>query len=152
MDKATDLLKENVNKVPSDVDRQVTQIKELFAERFTSIASEFKNIGNLTDKLTEANKTAIEAAFDAAKEAVAKSEASFIKQLDGLRTTIENTEKTVDSKISDIKERITILESRLTGIRTARLDQQSSVGTLVAIAVALISLVGLVMSLLAKAS
>lgn len=81
------------------------------------MATEFALRDTAAEKLSIADKTAIAAALQAQKEdaaarnesnaiAIAKSEAGFTKQIDGIGALIASASKATDDKISDIKARL----------------------------------------------
>ena len=96
MDKAVELLQ----KYPTDIDSAIGTLKELHGEKFKSIDVRFSD-----------SKTALDAAFASAKESSAKVETNFTKQIDGLVALITAEKNATESKIADIKDRITIVES-----------------------------------------
>src|SRR6202045_5538785 len=69
MDKAADVLSENVNRVPTLLDRQIAQIKELFGEKFESIQKQFDERDARTEQAAITTKIAVDAALQAQKEA-----------------------------------------------------------------------------------
>jgi hypothetical protein len=122
MDKAVQLLQDTVNKSPS--------IAELYAKHeqmFVNIQTQFKERDVRAEQTKTEGKVSIDAALQAAKEAVSeqnksnglaisKSEASTTKQIDQIGVTIETLENSMDGKISDVKERLTLIEGRTKGI------------------------------------
>jgi hypothetical protein len=128
MDKATELLRENISVVPTEMDRQVTHLREYMVariestqvardERFHSIDLQFKERDTRTDQSSRDSKVAVDAALQAAKEAVgeqnkssalaiAKSETSTTKQIDQLQTLIQTNNDATSDKINDIKARL----------------------------------------------
>jgi hypothetical protein len=124
MDDATKLLSTTVNRVPSDVDKQVGHLKELHDEKFRSIEQ------MIAQRFLD-NKLAVDAAFAAAKEAVAeqnksiavandKSEASFTKQIDANVLLIDSVRKSSDEKIADIKDTLADRRGHASGVIDAR--------------------------------
>ena len=93
MDRAVLSLRELLESKLSNVDRQVEQyhdisrgkIEQLAAvmgERFTGVAAQFSERDTRTDQRAGDTKLAVDAAFAAAKEATAKIEAGFTKQIE----------------------------------------------------------------------
>jgi len=74
-------------------------------EKFTAIQTQFKERDTRSDQTAKDNKSAIDAAFNAAKEAVSKSEGTTVKQIDQF-----------DGKINDVKDRLTRIEGKGAGI------------------------------------
>jgi hypothetical protein len=128
MDKATELLRENFSVVPTEMDRQITYLREFMVaridstqvardERFHSIDLQFRERDIRTDLSSRDSKVAVDAALQAAKEAVgeqnkssalaiAKSETSTTKQIDQLQNLIQSNNDTTNDKINDIKARL----------------------------------------------
>ncbi len=117
MDTATRLNKEQMNNIPRLIDEKLTQFKDLTLEKFHSIETQFKERDTRTEQSSKDSKVAVDAALQAAKEAVgeqnkssalaiAKSEASTNKQLDQIGTLINSTNKALDEKINDLKGRL----------------------------------------------
>ena len=140
-DKAVKLLQAFADRTPTtmDVQHEVTALREVVMEMFKGIRTQLAERDVQTEKASRDVKSAVDAAFAAAKEAVgeqnksnalaiAKSETSFIKQIDMFGETNKTNMKAVDDKISDIKERITIIESKTsisdpsTAVNIAKLD------------------------------
>ena len=98
----------------------VRVFKETVSDRF--------DLGEVqTDKATRDVKSAVDAAFAAAKEAVseqnksnalsiAKSDTTFTKQIDQLIDVVKTNTKATDDKISDLKDRIVAMEGRGRGM------------------------------------
>ena len=115
-DKAVRLLQAFADRTPTtmDVQHQVVQLREV-----------------MEVKVEGANK-AVDAAFAASKEVIAKSEASFTKQVDSMASQTATNLKAIDDKIGDMKERITVIESRTSiidptnAITLAKLDEKVS--------------------------
>lgn len=121
MDKAINLIQVQSDRVPGHIDGAVSRLQELHAEKFDSIAIQFKERDSRTEQTSKDNKVAIDAALQAQKEAVgkqneansqaiAKSEAAFIKQIDQIGTLITTMNSAIDGKINDIKDRLTTIE------------------------------------------
>ncbi len=118
---------------------------------FKQTVNERFQLGDIqTEKAARDVKSAVDAAFAAAKEAVGeqnksnalsitKSETAFTKQIDQLADSVKSIVKNTDDKIGDIKERLLAIESR---------GQQSDQGWKSGLSViaVLISLAGVVTS------
>jgi tetrahydromethanopterin S-methyltransferase subunit F len=140
MDKAVELFNENITRVPTDTDKQILHLKEfhgetfkiyderfkVHTEKFSAIEGQFSERDVRTQQVAELNQKAIDAALQAAKEAVgkqndsftsatSKQEAAFTKQIDQMGTLIQTTTGAINDKIDDIKSRLTIIEGRDTG-------------------------------------
>jgi phage I-like protein len=177
MDRAIVLFNENLNRIPSDTDNQTARLKELLEarskavdekiaalreiqdEKFESIQMQFKERDVRTEQSSKDSKVAVDAALQAAKEAVgaqnsssalaiAKSEMSTVKQIDQLSLLIQTSAKAVDDKFSDVKDRLTRIEGKEQGASTTIATQQTSNGTMIAIISAVIALAAVVVAIL----
>jgi hypothetical protein len=156
MDKATELLRENISIVPTEMDRQVSHLREFMVariestqvardERFHSIDLQFRERDTRTDQSSRDSKVAVDAALQAAKEAVgeqnkssalaiAKSETSTTKQIDQLQTLIQTNNDATNDKINDIKARLDRGEGLLRGGDHTRTEKRLDGGLAAAIA------------------
>lgn len=151
MDKAIALIQAASDKMPSEVDVKVANLEAVTTERFRSVEQQFRERDVRTEQTSRDAKTAVDAALQAAKEAVgkqndsftlatSKSEGQFTKQIDQigelLRTAIKALEdKVTDTRglIADLKDRLAAAESRMTaaesrviGSTVAHTGQQTS--------------------------
>jgi hypothetical protein len=150
MDKAIQLLQNLHDKFPTSVDEKISALKEIHEEKFGSVQTQFRERDVRTEQSSKDSKVAVDAALQAAKEAVseqnkssalaiAKSEAATTKQIDLLGTQIQTGNKAVDDKFDDIKERLTRIEGKDEGsIKTVK-ELQTNTGMVIAISAAIIS-------------
>jgi hypothetical protein len=147
MDKAIRLLQDTADKFPGRIDEKINSLKDVHLERFSSIAVQFNERDVRTESSARDSKVAVDAALQAAKEAVAeqnrssalaiqKSEASTIKQIDQMGLLLQTGNKAVDDKFDDVKERLTRLEGQGQGKST----MIAAVCVFVAIAISAIAL------------
>jgi hypothetical protein len=126
MDKAIELIQSAADKVPSKMDVAIQQLRELQDEKFTSIAIQFRERDTRTEQTSRDSKVAVDAALQAAKEAVgeqnksnalaiSKSEATFTKQIDQLGILINTMTTGLNDKIDDIKTRLSLIEGQRKG-------------------------------------
>jgi len=119
MDKAQALFETNLTRVPTEVEKQVAHLKELHEEKFSSIQTQFIERDARSDQTSKDAKVAVDAALQAAKEAVAKSETSTIKQIDQMTGMIQASNKGIDDKFQDVKDRLTRNEGKGAGMNAA---------------------------------
>ena len=150
-DKAIVLLAETVNRVPTLLDRETLRLSESFSEKLTSSvtlsAQHFSFIDNKfleRDAATEQRKNStavnVAAAFAAQKDyataqekyndmAVAKAEASTVKQIEDLKSLFNSKNASTDEKIAINGERLTRIESLTRGMADQKDDQRASSNT-----------------------
>ena len=137
MDKAIALFHAHTDKFPEKIQVGVGHLQRLHQQKFDSIATQFQERDTRTEQTWRDNKFAVDAALQAAKEAVgaalqaakeavgeqnksnalgiAKSEATFTKQIDQIGVLVSSMGKGFDDKIDDIKGRLQAMESTRKG-------------------------------------
>ena len=159
MDKAKDLLRVAIGKIPEEVDKNVVNLRTLHDEKFRSIQTQFAERDVRTEQSAKDSKVAVDAALQAAKEAVgeqnkssslaiAKSETATTKQIDQLGVLITATTKTTDDKIDDLKGRLTTIESRNNGMTEQKTDTKGQMSLIISAITVAILFVTLILPLL----
>lgn len=126
MDKNVSLFREESCCVRTHLDNTVLRLRELHDEKFRSVSNQFSERDVRMEQMSRDAKTAVDAALQAAKEAVgeqnksnaqaiAKSEVAFTKQIDQLGLLLANVSKTSDDKIDDARSRIQNIEGNRRG-------------------------------------
>ena len=105
---------------------KIEELASVTTERFQGVAAQFSERDTRTDQRAGDTKLAVDAAFAAAKEATAKIEAGFTKSIDSILELLKTTMKSSDEKISDLKDRITSIESRTVGITSANTETRNT--------------------------
>jgi hypothetical protein len=134
MDRAINLLQDIQNRVPIIMDEKLNQLRSLHQEKFDSIGVQFAERDTRTEQTAAGVKIAVDAALQAAKEAVAeqnrsfalatgKSETATMKQIDALGLAIQTANKGLDDKIADMKDRLTRIEGMDLGSNRHREQQ-----------------------------
>jgi cation transport regulator ChaB len=154
-EKSIDKLFSQIEKVPDIIDHSLVQINAVHAEKFNSIQTQFRERDTRAEQTSKDSKTAVDAALQAAKEAVgeqnkssalaiSKSEIAVTKQIDQIYTLIAAANKTTDEKINDLKSRLDQNVGQEVGVKAVKDDGKSwiaigisLVGLLVMIAVEL---------------
>jgi vacuolar-type H+-ATPase subunit I/STV1 len=160
-----------IDKIPIEVDRRIAILTKLYDEKFAALATRFNDRDVRSDharssidaailsakQSMEVSLGSIEKSFQgtlaSGKEqtleqnranaiAVAKSEAATIKQIDQQGAIIATTTKALDDKISDVKDRLTLLEGTMNGVSTTKTSTTMSAGVLTAVIAACISAAG----------
>ena len=116
-DALQDLMEEKFRGVDTHMADRDRTIDQQFEDAYTGTTLRFTERDTRSERESRDNKIAVDAAFAAAKEAVAennkssalatdKSEAGFTKQIDQLTLLIETRAKASDDKIDDIKDQL----------------------------------------------
>ena len=165
MDQALTVARDNYTRVPTDIDKAIGPLRELFEarlqtidQRFSGVAQQFQERDTRTTQSEVASKEAIAAALQAAKEAVGeqaknftlsidKSEAATVKQIESIARVGEASNNAAQATISDLKERVTKIESLGIGAATQRVDQQASAGAMWMVIGGCLAIVGLLASI-----
>jgi tetrahydromethanopterin S-methyltransferase subunit B len=121
-------LEELLERIQLTADQQISlreaavgHLQSLQDEKFRGIQTQFEERDIRTEQTQRDSKVAVDAALQAAKEAVgeqnkssalaiAKSEASTTKQIDQISVIINAMAKALDDKIDDIKGRLNAIE------------------------------------------
>jgi hypothetical protein len=158
MDKAIALLQRNSDQIVQqsveDTLQKINALKGVHEEKFASIQKQFQERDVRTEQSSKDSKVAVDAALQAAKEAVgeqnkssalaiAKSEAATTKQIDQMGQFIQSGNKATDDKIDDIKERLTRIEGKSEGSVVADATHTTSSTQVVLIVSVLIASAGL---------
>ena len=126
MDLAIKLVQSIADKAENEVKELVGQLRQLHEERFRSVEKQFVERDTRTDQTSRDSKVAVDAALQAAKEAVSeqnksnalaigKSEMTFTKQIDQIGALLATMQKAADDKIDDMKSRIQSIEGQRKG-------------------------------------
>lgn len=113
----TEQLHREINALRELLEAQIAAAAEITLERFRGIETQFNERDKRTEQTARDSKVAVDAAFSAAKEAVAeqnkssalaiaKSEAGTTKQIDQIQQLIGTIREALEGKINDVKERI----------------------------------------------
>lgn len=168
IDRATTIFADDLNRVPTALDRAMvanrTLTDEQFAkietrlngmallkaEQFASIQKQFDERDLRLEQASSAAKEAVAAALQAAKEAVAeqahstatatsKAEAAQVKSIEQQAALIRSVTDANQAQIADIKERITRIEAMAIGQAGQRQETHMSSSFIVSIIAALIA-------------
>jgi hypothetical protein len=156
IDRATELLNETVNRVPTALSEGLKHSQEVMDERFQSIDKQFAERDTRSERESRDNKVAVDAAFAAQKEAaseqnksntlaISKSETSTAETINKLAELVRTQIAGMSDKIDDLKERVGRIESIKQGGSEATQDRRANLGqttTLIGTIVAII-IVGL---------
>jgi hypothetical protein len=147
MDKAAELFHDNLVRVPTDTDKQISHLKELHDEKFVGVEKQFLERDVRSRAAEVAAQVAVNAALQAQKEAAAaqndanaaaitKSEAATVKQIDGIQALIVSNTKASDDKVTVLNDRLTRSEGASKGV-SASLTLMIAVVSVVAVVITL---------------
>lgn len=134
---------EDLRRVPTETDKQVSHIRELFLEKFTSVQKQFDE-RDIRKASEDAAKVAVNAALQAQKEAAAaqndsnaaaitKSEGATIKQIDGILALLGSNTIGTNDKIAAINARLDRGDGISKGGHDTRTEGRLATGGMVAI-------------------
>ena len=151
MDKATALLNDNITRVPTDTDKQITRLRELHDEKFAGandarramamgIDKQFSERDIRSAASEDAAKVAVNAALQAQKEAaaaqnssntaaIAKSEVATTKQIDSILALLASNNSALNDKMAAVNQRL----DRGDGVHTGQTGNVTSILAIVAV-------------------
>lgn len=139
---------------------EIGHVREISQTKFAAIERQLEGIAQRTAEQKTDTKDALDAALQAAKEAVSlqreasdkaidKSEKDTTSKIDALGKLVEKSSEVKDEKIEDLKERMNRLEGALIASQTTQTgDEKKSATNLVVVGIA-ISAAFLLVALLA---
>ena len=144
IDRANELLQKIMDAQPGISEKLLSNLRTLHEEKFGSIQTQFQERDTRTEQTSRDSKVAVDAALQAAKEAVgeqnkssalaiAKSEAATTKQIDQIGTLVGSTTAGLNDKIDDIKDRITRIEGNTLGHREGFTTTTAVIGVSIAV-------------------
>ena len=150
MDKAASFLDQTVNRTPTVIQTAIANVREVYDERFKSVAQQFAERDVRTEQAAKGGKEALDAALLAAKELVAqqneanrgeaaKTEQNFTKQIDAQA-----------ARIDELKERIDRGEGQTAGSAGQRNETRLNTGTVISVALLVIAVLTFVILYVAK--
>jgi primosomal protein N' len=167
MDRATELLSETVNRTPTQIQTEISHVRELIQEKlgslggmaeekFKSIELQFVERDVRTGQAATASAQALAAALQAAKEAVFeqaqaaakaadKTELSFTKQIDLLLAQIKALGDTFGDRLAELKERIDRGEGSTSGAAVHRTEQRLNIGMVMAVLMGVLAVTSLIL-------
>lgn len=145
-DKAIELLQARQDRQPQPVENKmaIEALESVMLEKFKSVDIRFTDTLSRADESSRASKTAVDAAFQSSGQAIAKNETTTNKQLDQLAATILATTKALEDRHSDLKDRLTVIESLDRGRGVERTDTRSGQQMILAAVGGLLALLGII--------
>lgn len=107
-----DLLKTRIEIRSSESVAEVKHLRDVMNENVKRIETMIAERDSRADQRAGDVKSAVDTAFQNAKEAITEIKASFTKLIDSMGLTINDKTQNLDRLISDLKDRLTSIESR----------------------------------------
>lgn len=142
IEKSIQVAHDDLVRVPTDVQKQVGNLKELIDQRFMQEGALRDEKFASVQKQFDGNKTAVDAALAAVKEAGNKTESAFIKQIDQLVLLFNTSTKALEVQIDDLKGRLNRGEGRGEGNKEGKTTQQDAAKYAMAVVLFIIAIVG----------
>lgn len=111
MDKAIVLLQDAANRSPT-----VNEVFLQHQEMFNSVRQRFEERDIRFAQAAHDSRAAVDSTITAAKSIAEQQNNNFTKQIDQQGTLIHNIAQSLDSKITDVKDRVTLIEGRTNGV------------------------------------
>jgi hypothetical protein len=126
VERAHHAFEENLNRVPTNLDREIHRLEAMFSEKLNGVQIRIDTFHTLAEALRSAAKEAIAAALASLKEitaahnsansaAMAKGEAATTKEIDGIKVLIASTREGFDTEITNLAGRLDRGEGALVG-------------------------------------
>jgi hypothetical protein len=157
MDKAIELVQKRTDEIPLLVKEQVGQLQALHEGMFKAVETQFRERDTRVEQTKIDGNKAIDAALQAAKEAVGKTEIGFTKQIDAQQVVINTMASGFDGKIGDLKDLIGKLEQRMQasestshGAQEVRTESKSNSNAVIGFVFAGVMAIGMILSLILR--
>lgn len=145
IEKAANAFETNLNRVPTNLDREAGRLQELFTEKLSTISAEIKCFATFADAMRAASKEAVYQMFEAAKEITAnqrqafesqllKSDSSFTKEIDSLKTLRVTDKEAISADLANLTGRMDRGEGGDSGTHRAIANNRSNIAVIAAMA------------------
>lgn len=136
MEQATGLRIQQIDGLPADTEKQIRHLRELMEEKFTSVATQFKERDTRSEREARDNKLAVDAAFAAQeKQAVAQNESNALAIAKSEKATSETiltnqqlsqaTAAAQGKTLDEVKGQVLTILASGVGARDLKTDQRA---------------------------
>jgi hypothetical protein len=157
----TEQLHREIGSVREVLFGEVRHSAELTQEKFDAVDRRFTDLEARTAEQKRDTKDAVDAALQAAKEAVgqqteasersiAKSEAATTKQIDSVTALLSTSNAATGATIDDLKSRMDRMESAKLGGSEVRTDQRALTASFIGVGLFVLTVAGFVIALVAN--
>ena len=158
IDKATVLHLKQYDQISYDIKKSTDALHRLFEERSAAINMRFDERDIRTAQANRAREIALQSALGSARDlvaaqgeadaaATAKSEGYVTKQIDQIMALVGTLEKSINARVSELKERIDRGEGTGVGMHQAQSDRRAASNVVVAVAGVAIAIVSIIASI-----
>lgn len=126
MDKAQEKFESNLQRVPSETDKAIKQLREVMEQALLRVDTRFAAAESAVQAALAAAREVIAVQQRYASDAIDKAERATSKQMDQISTLFQTKTMGLEGSIADIKDRVTIIESVKSGQTEQRSTTQSS--------------------------
>ncbi len=162
------LAHEDITKWPTETDRRFASVQlllsseiKLLIEKFVGVDQRFNERDQRLHDAQLSTKTAIDAAFKAASEAVkmqqdstdravSKQEAAFTKQIESISALLGVAKAELDRQLNEVRNSLTVITATMAGRREVVVEKNDSTGLFVGIGGFIVALVVAVVSFVAR--
>ena len=159
IDKATELLSATVNRVPTDLQKAVADLKELMNERDRRIQDQFEAIRRLRESESALNQTALQAALATSKEATAVSAASLDRTIEKNAQLATQAVASVEARVTQLSDSVIVSQKSIAEILASRqavveqkTDTRGGAGMIFGIVGAVVGLLGFILAAILAAT
>lgn len=135
VERAQQSFEDNMNRVPTLLDREAGRLSNLFEEKLNVIRGQISSVNEYATAQRNNNSEAVKAAFVSAEkiaynqrmafeQQITKSETSFTKELDALKALLSANRDAVNAAIFNLTGRLDRGEGGLQGTQTHIVDQR----------------------------
>jgi len=139
-----DALRREIAMLSKEFDGKLDAADKLSVERFNRVDALMERAEEMRQEQKADTRSAVEAALDSQKEATHKMEKAVSEQILSLRSNLDTTYNGLREHLSDLKDRLTILES----LKQGSVEQKSESRQLSASTIAVIGVVVAIMLLI----
>jgi archaellum component FlaC len=120
----TQALYREVSALQELIEQSIRGTREVIDQQFYKVEQQFELVERQRVEQKGDTKGAVDAALDAAKEANAKSEEAFTKQIERLSQVIETTAADLRRSIDELKERLVEVDKKADAISQQKIGGQ----------------------------
>jgi hypothetical protein len=147
VEKAQEVFRDNLTRVPTEVQKEVGHLRELHDQMFGDIMAQLIERSDRRVSEKQAAEKALDAALVGQKESTTKSQAATEKQIDSLKEALDKSIGTVKDQIAVINGRLDRGEAGPVAVRERNADRRLDSGLLVSLGSLLVAAVAIVVAI-----